>query len=318
MTLRCLHARRVLDIPNERSSHVIPTPRGAGIGVLVVLIPAWLGVVWAFGPSGRESLVPLLAVALAMVCWVDDVRRLPAAPRFIAQAIAVGIGVTLLPSPVFTDGGSLLVDRIIAALVWLWFINLFNFMDGIDGITGVSAFAMGLGTFVVLGLNTLDPAGAFQGLAIAAVALGFLLFNWQPARIFLGDVGSIPLGFLLGWLLLNIAASEHWPAALIIPLYYLADSGLTLAARIRRRENVFRAHREHFYQRAVLAGRSHATVATMILATTLALAGLAVASTLLGPAATAPMLVAATVLVGGLLAWMCWPSAGATDSESHR
>jgi len=116
------------------------------------------------------------------------------------------------------------------------------------------------------------------GLTLAAAALGFLVWNWPPAKIFLGDVGSVPLGFLLGWLLLKLAAGGDWAAALILPLYYLADATITLARRAIRGERVWRAHRQHYYQRAVQGGRSHARVSAGIGATNLMLVALAVLS----------------------------------------
>src|SRR3546814_8785143 len=121
-----------------------------------------------------------------------------------------------------------------------------------------------------------------------------------PAKVFLGDVGSVPLGFLLGWLLLGLAAAGHWAAALILPLYYLADATITLGCRALRREKIWQAHREHFYQRAVQRGRSHATVSRAVFGVNACLAALALASL------TAPWmaLVAAALVVAGLLAWM--------------
>src|SRR3546814_9909535 len=122
------------------------------------------------------------------------------------------------------------------------------------------------------------PAALFLGASIAAAAAGFLWWNWHPAKVFLGDVGSVPLGFMLGWLLLGLAAAGHWAPALILPLYYLADATITLACRALRRERVWRAHREHFYQRAVQRGRSHATVSRAVFGVNACLAALALAS----------------------------------------
>src|SRR6185312_3303856 len=156
-----------------------------------------------------------------------------------------------------------LADHLLAGLAWLWFINLFNFMDGIDGISGVEAAAIGLGTALAAWL-----AGTYQeigcGLALAGAAAGFLVWNWHPARIFLGDVGSIPLGLVSGWLLLRLAIDGAWAPALILPSYYLADATLTLAKRLARGEKIWQAHRSHFYQRAVQAGLRHDQVARRV------------------------------------------------------
>src|SRR6202034_2619980 len=113
--------------------------------------------------------------------------------------------------------------------------------------------------------TALDPAIAASAAAIAAAALGFLVWNWAPARIFMGDVGSIPLGYALGYLLLEIARRGWWKAALILPLYFLADATLTLLRRLARGERVWQAHREHFYQRAVQRGLGHAAVVTRVI-----------------------------------------------------
>jgi UDP-N-acetylmuramyl pentapeptide phosphotransferase/UDP-N-acetylglucosamine-1-phosphate transferase len=196
----------------------------------------------------------------------------------------------LLPGP---------LDTLAAGVLWVWYVNLFNFMDGIDGISGVEAATTGAGVALVATLAGLGPTLPAFGLIVAAAALGFLWWNWQPARIFLGDVGSVPLGFLLGWLLLALAARGEWAPALILPLYYLADATLTLVRRALRGEKVWRPHRQHFYQRAVQRGASHARVSLAILVADLGLVGLAAAATLGwgGPAlAGAALLVAALLL----------------------
>jgi UDP-N-acetylmuramyl pentapeptide phosphotransferase/UDP-N-acetylglucosamine-1-phosphate transferase len=163
------------------------------------------------------------------------------------------------------------LDRAVAVLAWTWFINLYNFMDGIDGITGIETVCIAAG-LAICGFAL--P----QDLVLIAASLGFLLWNWHPARIFLGDSGSVPLGYLLGWLLLSLAGSGHPAAALILPAYYLADATLTLLRRASRLEPVWRAHRQHFYQRAVQGGASHAAVARLVLVGDLALMAAALLS----------------------------------------
>jgi UDP-N-acetylmuramyl pentapeptide phosphotransferase/UDP-N-acetylglucosamine-1-phosphate transferase len=158
-----------------------------------------------------------------------------------------------------------LADRLAAAFLWLWFLNLFNFMDGIDGISGVEAASVGLGLALVAVLGGLAAELVALPVLLAAAALGFLAWNRPPAKLFLGDVGSVPLGYLLGWLLLSSAAAGQWAAALILPLYYLADATVTLAKRGLRGAKVWQAHREHFYQRAVQGGLSHGAVVLRVL-----------------------------------------------------
>ena len=268
----------MLDRPNERSSHVVPTPRGGGIAVTGTSLAAWL-VLLATGVIALPSMIVVViaAAGLAIVSWIDDLRGLSPAVRLLAQIAAVVAGVLALPSdlPIFEgwlpDG----LDGVAVALLWVWFVNLFNFMDGIDGIDGSEAAAIGIGIALVAGGG---PALAAPAAAIAAAALGFLVWNWAPARIFLGDVGSVPLGYLLGYLLFLIAGRGQWQAALILPLYFLADATITLLRRLARGARVWQAHREHFYQCAVQHGLSHAAVVRRAIAANVALIGCAVAA----------------------------------------
>lgn len=280
-----LARRRILDHPNPRSSHDEPTPRGGGIALIAVLVPALLVIGWTSLDLSVLALAGFLgpAVLLAVVSWRDDTKGLGPLPRLTAQIGAVAVG--LLALPVEQAGASMDLPVWLvywgAGLAWVWFINLFNFMDGIDGITGVEAACIGAGLFLVgLVSPPIEEGLGLCGLAVAAAALGFLWWNWQPARIFMGDVGSVPLGYLLGWLLLYVASTPLWPAALILPLYYLADSTITLLRRLLRGERVWRAHKEHFYQRAIQGGRSHAQVARLVLACNGLLVGLAAAAAL--------------------------------------
>jgi UDP-N-acetylmuramyl pentapeptide phosphotransferase/UDP-N-acetylglucosamine-1-phosphate transferase len=164
------------------------------------------------------------------------------------------------------------LDAVAAGLLWLWFINLFNFMDGIDGLAGSEAAAVALGLLLFAGFGDgRDPGLAALAATAAAAALGFLVWNWAPARIFLGDVGSVPSGYLLGFLLLDVAARGGWKIALILPLYFLADATVTLARRLAHGERVWQAHREHFYQQAAQRGLGHAAVVRRVIAADLLL-----------------------------------------------
>ncbi|MGO8920928.1 MAG: glycosyl transferase, partial [Stellaceae bacterium] len=172
---------------------------------------------------------------------------------------------------------------------------------GLDGITGIETVALGLGLVLVAALaGPGDDGSAGLALCAAAGALGFLRWNWHPAEIFLGDVGSVPLGYLLGALLLALAARGLWAPALILPLYYLADASLTLAGRILRGERFWQAHRQHFYQRALGGRDDHAAVARLVLAGDAAL----IACALLAIDRPWTGLAAAVVVVAGLLGLM--------------
>jgi UDP-N-acetylmuramyl pentapeptide phosphotransferase/UDP-N-acetylglucosamine-1-phosphate transferase len=277
---RLLLARGFLDQPVERSSHRVPVPRGGGLALIPVLIAGWLALLAAGEAPAGTGLVLGAAAALAVLSWRDDRGGLPVGLRLLAHAAAVLLGLlALAPGPVFQGLLPPLLDRAASALAWLWFVNLFNFMDGIDGIAGVETVALGTGIALVLTLAGAAGDGtALLALAAAAAGLGFLRWNWHPARIFLGDVGSVPLGYLLGWLLLLLAGNGLWAPALILPLYYLADTTITLARRLRRRARFWEAHREHFYQRALAPDGDHAAVARLVLAGNLALMALALAA----------------------------------------
>jgi len=264
----------VLDRPNERSSHAAPIPRGGGIALVAAILMAWLALI-VVGAVAPLLLVILIGAALlAAISWIDDLRGLSPAARLLAQLVAVGLGVVaVMPAgSVFQGWLSPGLDVAVAALLWLWFVNLFNFMDGIDGLAGSEAAAIAIG----LVLFSLFGGGRDSGLAalagtVAAAAGGFLVWNWSPARIFLGDVGSVPLGYLLGFLLLEVAARGGWKIAVILPLYFLADATPTLVRRLARGEPVWQAHRQHFYQRAVQRGLGHAAVVRRVIAADLIL-----------------------------------------------
>ena len=269
-----LRRAAVLDRPNQRSSHETPTPRGGGIAVVAAILGAWL-ILLAMGAVAWPLIAVVFAAALlAAISWLDDLHGLSPALRLAAQVVAVAFGMLALGSagPVFQGWLPVGLDAAAAMLLWVWFINLYNFMDGIDGLAGSEGAAVGTGLalFAFLGAGH-DLAFATLAAAIAASAIGFLVWNWAPARIFLGDVGSVPLGYLLGFLLLAAAAHGYWKLALILPLYFLADSTITLLRRLARGERVWQAHREHFYQRAVRRGLSHAAVVQRVIAADLLL-----------------------------------------------
>ncbi len=280
---RILIQRAMLDIPGERSSHTAPTPRGAGLALVAVLILAFAAlIITDTVPADPAGWVVIAAmIVLGVVSWIDDRRGLSPLTRLSAQFGWVVVGLFTLPPPGLIFQGALphWLDWAIAAAAWLWFINAFNFMDGIDGLAGAETASIGTGLVIlVLAVPGLFPFGAI-GLLLIGGAVGFLVWNWQPARIFLGDVGSVPLGYLLGWLLLGVATQGYWGAALILPAYYLGDATLTLLLRLRRGERVWQAHREHFYQRAVRSGMSHKATVIWICLFNVGLIGLAFIST---------------------------------------
>jgi UDP-N-acetylmuramyl pentapeptide phosphotransferase/UDP-N-acetylglucosamine-1-phosphate transferase len=179
-----------------------------------------------------------------------------------------------LPPEATLLGGALpfWLDRAIMIVGWAWFINLYNFMDGIDGITSVETISIATGTCLVMDAVGIDDTFVDAlTMLLTGACLGFLALNWHPAKIFMGDVGSVPLGFLTGFALLTLAAHGHLISALILPLYYLADSGITITKRALRGEKIWQAHRQHFYQRAAAGLGRHDRVVYRIIAANLAL-----------------------------------------------
>ncbi len=274
-----LHRRAIMDIPNDRSSHVELTPRGGGIATTAGML---LGlVVWTGLQSEPVMALVVLGMAvLALVSWLDDRSGgLPVGLRLGAQAISVGVVLAMLPLEATVTQGLVPVwlERIVLWFAWMWFTNLFNFMDGINGITGVEMVTIGAG-FALIGALAPYASVATPGLIVAAAALGFLPWNWGRAKVFLGDVGSVPAGYLLGGLLLALSLSGHWAAALILPMYYWVDATYTLLRRLLRGEKVWQAHRSHFYQQGARKLGSHAAVAARIAGLNLLLVVLAAVS----------------------------------------
>ncbi len=302
--LRILQKRTLFDHPNPRSSHTSPTPRGGGIAIVAILVPAWALIGLSGTGNGPEVwTVAVSALGLAGLSWLDDMGGLPPLVRLSGQAVAVAATLSVMQGYEMFFAGLLppALDIFLAGVLWVWFINLFNFMDGIDGIAGTEAVCIGLGVTGVALAVGLGQTFPLYGLAIAAAALGFLWWNWQPAKVFMGDVGSIPLGYLLGWLLLGLAGQGQWAPALILPLYYLADATVTLVRRGLRGETVWRAHREHFYQKMSQRGFSHAFVVITILTANLALIALAA---LAASGRPGQAIIGACAVVTGLLAFM--------------
>jgi UDP-N-acetylmuramyl pentapeptide phosphotransferase/UDP-N-acetylglucosamine-1-phosphate transferase len=271
--------RKVLDRPVERSVHRVPTPRGAGLAVVPILTLLWLFLP-AFDPGAMALpwMLVIGTVLVAIVSWIDDLHGLPALPRLGVQALAVVLGLVALAQlpPVFQGWLPRPLDLALSGLLWLWFVNLFNFMDGSDAVAGGQALTIGLGlAAIAIDQGWVTGLTAAQGLALGGVALGFLFWNRPPAKIFLGDVGSIPLGYLIGWLLLWAASEGAWAAALILPAWFLADTTLTLIQRARRRAPLLESHAEHSNSAAIKLGHSQARVAGLALVANGALALLA-------------------------------------------
>jgi UDP-N-acetylmuramyl pentapeptide phosphotransferase/UDP-N-acetylglucosamine-1-phosphate transferase len=281
--LRPLLLRHALARPNARSSHATPTPQGGGAAVVVATIVT-LGIVGGFAADERALLAGLLplggaVIMLAIVGAIDDVYAIGALPRLAAQAVAVIAMVATLPVELrAVPALSLPIERAAEVLAGLWFVNLVNFMDGIDWMTVVESVPVTVSVFAFSRIGAVPPAAALVALALCGAMLGFAPFNRPVARLFLGDVGSLPVGLILFWLLLQLAGSGHLAAALLLPLYYVADATITLLRRIVRGERITEGHRAHFYQLANTRGFSVMAVVRAVFVVNVVLAALADAS----------------------------------------
>jgi UDP-N-acetylmuramyl pentapeptide phosphotransferase/UDP-N-acetylglucosamine-1-phosphate transferase len=299
--LHPLLKRHALAHPNVRSSHKTPTPQGGGIAV----IAATVGVVVAcvlFGVPGLGGqalwLVLAATVFIALVGAIDDIRPIAVMPRLILQVAGVAIVLAALPDELRI--APLLpywLERALLGLAMLWLINLTNFMDGIDWMTVAEVVPLTSG-LVLFGLMGALPRDAMiVALALCGAMIGFAPVNRPVARLFLGDVGSLPIGLLLGWLLVVLAGAGHFAAALLLPLYYLADATITLLRRLANGEPIWQAHRSHFYQRAMDGGFSIYQVVGRVFLLNIALIGLAVTTLL----TTSYLLHAAALIAGCVL-----------------
>ena len=238
-----------LDLPNQRSLHATPVPRSGGVGIMAGVMVGFVAMAPAF------SFVAGLLL-LTLVSWWDDRRSLPAAVRFACHFVAAG----LVVAAVFPD--VTIWNLLLALLFIVWMTNLYNFMDGANGLAGGMA-VFGFGAYAMAAGLSGEMNLAVWAACIAAAAAGFLLFNFDPARIFMGDVGSIPLGFLAASLGLVGIQREVWPLWFPVLVFapFIVDATVTLLRRAWRREKIWQAHREHYYQRLVCSGWSHRKLA---------------------------------------------------------
>jgi UDP-N-acetylmuramyl pentapeptide phosphotransferase/UDP-N-acetylglucosamine-1-phosphate transferase len=276
---RYAEQRQILDLPNERSSHITPTPRGGGLAIVVLVIGTGIWTLHEIELS--HALVYLLCgLVIAYLGWRDDIASLSPRVRFAVQGLVAAASIYFLgyaksvTIPLF---GELQLGVFGIIITFLWTVgltNAYNFMDGIDGIAGGVAFAAGLG-WMALATQAHIPFAFSITLAISASSLGFLGHNWSPAKIFMGDVASTFLGYTFAVLPL-LSSDESGDALMLGTLLmwtFIMDAGVTFIRRALNRENVLAAHRSHLYQRLVIGGYSHAAVSALYIALTL-LAGL--------------------------------------------
>lgn len=301
-TSRPLLQRYALARPNARSSHRIPTPQGAGIAVIsATLLVASIWAAWA-GVAIPPALVGA-TVLIALVGFADDIVSLPVLVRLALQAAAVGAVVFTSPETArVVPALPLGLERGLILLAGVWFVNLVNFMDGLDLMTVAEVVPVSAALLLLGWLGELSWPAVLIAATLCGAMLGFAPFNRPAAKVFLGDVGSLPIGLLLGWCLLELAWHGQPVAALLLPAYYLADSTITLLRRIARREQFWSAHRTHFYQRATDNGFTVSRVIGEVFALNLGLALLAIVTIRAGSmAVTMLALLAGAIAVGFVL-----------------
>lgn len=299
--------RYALAHPNSRSSHSKSTPQGGGIAVVAATLAIAAG---AFAIGTREPALtsaPLwlvfgATIFIAIVGMADDIWTIEVGPRLVLQALAVVIVIASLPAELrLVPALPWWVERALLLIACLWFVNLTNFMDGIDWMTAAEFVPIAIGLALIGWLGAMPMHGVVVAIALCGALIGFAPFNRPVARIFLGDVGSLPIGLLFAWLLVLLAGNGHLAAAVILPLYYLADATLTLLRRIKDRDPFWQAHRTHYYQLATDRGYSVSEIVARVFATNLALVALAIA-TVLWPGRLSSIV--ALGLGGALVGWM--------------
>jgi UDP-N-acetylmuramyl pentapeptide phosphotransferase/UDP-N-acetylglucosamine-1-phosphate transferase len=305
--LHPLLVRYALARPNARSSHREPTPQGGGIAVIgavaIVLVGAVMLMPSHFPDIFRISILLACAIALAAVGAFDDIRQLGALPRLALQTIVVLVVVADLPTgfrilpiiPWWIERGLLVVS-------FVWFVNLVNFMDGIDWMTVVEVVPIAA-TLAIFGLMGAIPVYATAvSIALCGAMIGFAPFNKPVARLFLGDVGSLPIGLILAWLLV-LLAQGHLAASILLPLYYVLDATITLLRRLFNRERLTQAHRHHYYQRALDSGHSVYHIVGCVFSVNIALAGFGFITLVQASLLVHLLLLAAGAALVGMLLW---------------
>jgi UDP-N-acetylmuramyl pentapeptide phosphotransferase/UDP-N-acetylglucosamine-1-phosphate transferase len=305
LVLRPLLVRFLLAHPNGRSSHQVATPQGAGIAIMLALFIV-CGIGAALFPAVRTAALPLLpvlaaAAALTALGALDDARTLPVTWRIAGQTLAALAVIVSLPPEVrlLPSLLPLALERLLLVLGTVACINAVNFLDGIDWMTVAEMVPITLGVVALQALGAVPAPIGLLALALLGALLGFALFNKHPAQIFLGDAGSLPIGLCLVFLLIYVAQADL-VAALLLPLYIIADAGLTLARRAIGREPIFSAHRSHFYQRALGKGLSVPQVTARVFLLGSALALLATGAVLAKSTAIDLLLLSLGVAATGL------------------
>ena len=272
--LMIVYARRakLYDVPNQRSSHSVPTPRGGGLGIVLVFL-SFVALTFLKDrlPSDAFYALSVGGTIVAVIGFIDDHRHVPAKWRFLVQTVAAIFALYFIGGLPDIQVGSVSVSLglpgdVLAVVFIVWLVNLYNFMDGIDGIAAAEAISVagGASLLIATGSSTFIATLFF---VFSAAALGFLLWNWPPAKIFMGDVASGFIGFVLAVFALISSASDLLPiwVWLILAGVFIVDATLTLITRVLRREQWYAAHNNHAYQKASRAMNGHRPVTLIVI-----------------------------------------------------
>lgn len=264
----------IMDYPAERSNHTIPTPKGAGLIIIpIVAISTLIFFYFFIQPLNQWALIFFLCFFLGIISFIDDIKNLSIKSRLLLQALIVGLSLliyyesvttNLLSIPVSYERYFPLVNCILflfLLLSWMWIINLYNFMDGIDGLTALQVCTVAICVNFLSIIGYLNEEYQIFSLILFSVYLAFYKFNKSPAKIFLGDVGSIPSGYLIGFIMFScLLTNGVLLPIIIVNMYYILDSTSTLLIRIVKKENILKAHSDHFYQKMIRKGYQHSFV----------------------------------------------------------
>lgn len=297
----------VLREPNARDNHDVATPSGGGLAVMIAVIGF-------FVVSDVDAYIILALLLLVAVSFADDVMNLSALLRMVVHVVAAFFMVITIQQPVLHGLVPPQYEFPVLVAVIVWFMNIYNFMDGIDEITSIQTVSI-MGAIISLGVvfPSLPNSLSIDSIIVLCSVLGFWYFNRHPATIFMGDSGSITLGATIAWLLMLLSAEGYWMIALMLPAYYVVDSSITLLKRLLTGQKVWQAHSQHAYQAVVRGGRSHCRAAYSVALYNMVVIGLVYLSIYMPPYAVYALIAAYGLAV--LLCLVFWATPKAIETQ---
>ncbi|MBN8827671.1 MAG: glycosyltransferase family 4 protein [Sphingobacteriia bacterium] len=266
--IKFLKRKKVIDIPVDRSNHVSPTPRGGGLAIVFCVFLLWPLVNYYYIPNFTNTLVFCTCLMLlALISFLDDIKSIVFYIRLLIHISVATFTVYYFFPPIHLVVPKFVpvaIERAGIIFAYVYFINLYNFMDGIDGISSINTLTVLTGISILSYLHNENLNNIYLAAIVVGSTLAFLKFNWPPSKIFLGDVGSISLGYIVGFIALDLGYKGYFWPIFIMCLYYLTDATITLLKRIFNGEKFWEAHSKHFFQIMVKKGYSHKFISKMI------------------------------------------------------